>query len=104
MYSRFVDVFAQGSANLSIDVAGYVALAPGGWYELTLMHQPTLSDDQVTVRIAAPEGFEIVAAKGLEVNDGVAEGTVALDRTKTVRVKLAHSDDRNLWERLRDGS
>jgi UDP-N-acetylmuramyl pentapeptide phosphotransferase/UDP-N-acetylglucosamine-1-phosphate transferase len=104
VYSRYIDVFAGGSANLTIDLAGNVRLVGDGWYELTLMRQPTVRPDSVAVHITAPSGFEIVAARGLDLVDGVAEKTVDLTRTRTFRVKLAHSSSANLWERLRDGS
>ena len=68
------------------------------------MHQPTLVPDQVSVSIAVPKGFEVVKAEGLKVSNGRAEGTMELDRTRTLRIKLAHSDHRTLWERLRDGT
>lgn len=103
VYSRVVDVFSQSGAKVEFDVTGTVRLADGGWYELTLVRQPTLRPDEVTVRIAVPEGFEIRAARGLEVVDGVAEATMGLTRTRTVRVQIGHSGGRNLWERLQDG-
>jgi UDP-N-acetylmuramyl pentapeptide phosphotransferase/UDP-N-acetylglucosamine-1-phosphate transferase len=104
VYSSYVDVFSQGTSTTAIDLSGNVRLRDGGWYDLTIMHQPTVRQDEVTVHVAAPAGFEIVDAVGLKVDGGVAEGTVPLDRTRTVRVRLAHSGSANLWERLRDGS
>jgi hypothetical protein len=104
VYSRFVDVYPQGTTDLTLDVSGFVPLSRRGWYELTLVRQPSVANDQVAVRVAVPEGFRIERAeRGLKVVDGVAEGLIDLDRTRTVRVKIAHADDRNLWERLRDG-
>ncbi len=103
VYSQVVDIFAQGTANVAVDVSGTVRMADGGWYELTLVRQPTLWPDQVTVRLDVPDGYRILDADGLEVADGAAQGTVQLTRTTTVRVRIGHSDDRNLWERLEDG-
>jgi len=104
VYSSYLDVFSGGTADLAVDLAGNVELGEGGWYDLTIMRQPTVQADSVTVRVAAPAGFEVVDAVGLKVEGGVAEGTVPLDRTRRVRVKLAHSGSGNLWDRLRDGS
>ena len=103
VYSRYIDVFAQGSADLMVDVAGQVRLADGGWYELTLVRQPTLWSDRVSIRLEVPEGFEVLDADGLKVVSGRAEGNMDLTRTRTVRIKIGHSDDRGLWERLQDG-
>jgi UDP-N-acetylmuramyl pentapeptide phosphotransferase/UDP-N-acetylglucosamine-1-phosphate transferase len=103
VYSHVVDVFAQGTVRMALDVGGTVRLADRGWYELTLVRQPTVRPDRVSVRVAVPDGFEIRAAPGLEVVDGVAQGTVDVTRTKTLRVQIGHSDDRNLWQRLEDG-
>lgn len=104
VFSRFLDIFVQKSEGVDLDVSGTVALADGGWYELTLFRQPTLRPDPVHVRIAVPAGFRIRNAPGLEVHDGVAEGDLALDRTRTVRVKIGAATSANLWDRLRAGS
>ena len=103
VYSGFLDVFAQRGTNLSLDVAGTVKLRDG-WYELTLIRQPTLYPDQVTVRIAAPEGYEVLEARGLEVVDGAATGVVNLDRTRGVRVRIAPKGGGSLLDRLESGS
>ena len=104
VYSTFLDVFAQQQTNFSVDVAGIVDLRDG-WYDLTLVHQPTLRPTPATVRVSVPEGFEIVDARGgLEVVDGVAQGTVMLDQTRTVRVKIASAPGSNVWDRLRRGA
>ncbi len=77
---------------------------PDGWYELELVKQPTLESEPVHVKVSVPEGFEAVAATGgLKLVDGGAEGTVTLDRTRTVRVQLARTGSRSLWDRLVDG-
>ncbi len=103
VYSATMDLLAGQANTLEVDVSGTVALDRGGWYELTLIRQPTLYPDQVQVRLSAPDGFEIVAAKGLEVVDGEARGIVELSETTVVRVRLGRSDDRSLWDRLQDG-
>lgn len=103
VYSGYLDVFAQQAAKIELDVAGTVALAPGGWYELTLVRQPTLRPDGVTLRVAVPRGFRIVAADGLRIVDGAAQGTIDLTRTRTVRVRIAHDRGSSLWDRLRGG-
>lgn len=103
VYSGFLDVFSGGRASVALDVDGVVRLRDGGWYELTLGHQPTLRADRVTVRIAAPPGYEVRDARGLEVVDGVAQGTLELAETRTVRVRLAPVGA-NPWDRLRAGS
>jgi hypothetical protein len=104
VYSSFVDVFAQQSTEVGIDLAGEVRLRDG-WYDLTLIHQPMLRPTPVTVSVAVPPGFAIVDARGgLAVVDGGATGTVVLDRDRTVRVKIASATGANVWERLRRGA
>jgi hypothetical protein len=103
VYSTTIDLLPGQANTLEVDVLGTVALDRGGWYELTLIRQPTLRPDQVTIHLTAPDGFEIVAAKGLEVVNGEAVGTVELNETHAVRVRLGRSSDRSLWDRLKDG-
>ena len=103
VYSAYTDVFAQQSADLTLDVAGTVPLRAGGWYDLTLLRQPTLRADVVDVRIAVPAGYRIVDARGLSVTDGVAVGSIDLTRDTVVRVKIGAAPG-NLWDRLRSGT
>ncbi|MFM8305447.1 MAG: DUF4012 domain-containing protein [Actinomycetota bacterium] len=102
VYSAYMDAFAQKGVDLSVDVAGTVKLRKG-WYELTLIRQPTLRPDTVTVRIAAPDGYEVLEARGLEVVDGVATGVVDLDQTRGLRVRIAPKGGGTLLERLESG-
>jgi len=104
VFSSYVDAFSQAGTNLALDVAGKVGLRKDGWYDLTLIHQPTLHPDRVTVRVAVPAGYQVLEARGLDVVDGVATGTIDLDRTRTVRVRIAEAAGANLWNRLRQGS
>lgn len=103
VYSGYLDAFAQKGANLSLDVAGTVKLRDG-WYELTLIRQPTLRPDKVTVRVAAPEGYEVLEARGLEVVDGAATGVIDLDRTRGLRVRIAPKGGGSLLDRLESGA
>ncbi|MFA5882565.1 MAG: DUF4012 domain-containing protein [Acidimicrobiia bacterium] len=104
VYSTYLDVFAQQAVQFAVDLSGIVKLDPAGWYNLTVVRQPTLRADRVTVRVQVPAGFQILDAHGLAVVDGVAQGTIALDQTRTVRVKIGPSAGSNLWDRLRAGS
>lgn len=103
VYSGYMDAFAQEGANLALDVAGTVKLRDG-WYELTLIRQPTLRPDKVTVRVAAPEGYEVLEARGLEVVDGAATGVIDLDRTRGLRVRIAPKGGGSLLDRLESGA
>jgi hypothetical protein len=103
VYSGYLDVFAQQKTGLALDVAGRVRLAGRGWYELTLVRQPALRPDRVSVRVAVPAGYRIVEARGLDVVDGVAQGVIELERTTTVRVRIATGGGTNLWDRLEAG-
>lgn len=102
VYSRFVDVFAQRSTKVAMDVTGQVELSDGGWYELTLVRQPSVRLDRVTVKVQVPDGYQILDARGLSVVDGVAQATFDLDRTRTVRVRIGVPAG-NLWDRLTSG-
>ena len=105
VYSTYLDVFAQQAVKFAVDLSGVVKLQPAGWYDLTLIHQPTLHTDQVTVRVAVPAGFRILDARGgLTVVDGVAQGTIPLDQTRTVRVKIGPKIGSDIWARLRAGA
>jgi UDP-N-acetylmuramyl pentapeptide phosphotransferase/UDP-N-acetylglucosamine-1-phosphate transferase len=103
VYSAYTDVFAQQTTDLTLDVAGTVPLRDGGWYDLTIQRQPTVHPDRVEVRIAVPDGYRIIDARGLTIEDGAAVGTIDLTRTTTVRVRLGAAPG-NLWDRLRSGS
>jgi UDP-N-acetylmuramyl pentapeptide phosphotransferase/UDP-N-acetylglucosamine-1-phosphate transferase len=106
VHSATVDVLAGESKTLHVDVNGVVPLAraeTGAWYELTVVRQPQVGSDRVRVRITAPKGFEILEVEGLRVVDGEARATFDLRRTRTIKVRLAPSDDRGLWDRLEDG-
>ena len=104
VYSRYLDVFAQQTVQFALDLSGIVKLEPAGWYNLTVVRQPTLRADQVTIRVGVPSGYQVLDARGLVVVDGVAQGTIALDQTRTVRVKIGPAAGSSLWDRLRAGS
>ena len=103
VYSAYVDVFSQGNAILTLEVAGDVGLRSGGWYDLTLVRQPTLRADKVNVGIAVPPGFEILATRGLALEGGQAAGTIMLSQNRTVSVRIGATSG-NVWDRLVSGN
>jgi UDP-N-acetylmuramyl pentapeptide phosphotransferase/UDP-N-acetylglucosamine-1-phosphate transferase len=102
-YSTFLDVFAQRSAALDVDLGGSVPLRRGGWYDLDLLRQPALRPDTVRVRITVPAGYRIVDTRGLRVVDGVARGTFDLVEGVRTGVRIAPDPGSGLWARLRAG-
>ncbi len=103
-FSTFLDVFAQESASLEVDLGGPVTLRRGGWYDLELLRQPALRPDRVRVRIAVPPGYRIVATRGLTAVGRVARGDFDLVESRSAGVKIAPSPGAGLWARLRAGA
>ncbi len=90
VFSNFTSVPASTSRALEMQLEGTIALAPGGWYTLDLPRQPTIRPDDVSVTVEVPSGWRIATAEGLEImSPRRAEGKIALDDTRTVRVKIA---------------
>ncbi len=106
VYSVTVDLMPQQSTQIAYALQGSVRLAEDGWYELTLVRQPTLRADAVTLALSGGDGFrvaEVKGAGGLKVVDGEVQGTIPLDRTRVIRVRLEGDGGRGIWERLQDG-
>jgi UDP-N-acetylmuramyl pentapeptide phosphotransferase/UDP-N-acetylglucosamine-1-phosphate transferase len=89
VFSGYVGVPAGAARTLSVDMRGTVVLAPGGWYELDVVRQPTLWPDDVTVVVEVPDGWRITDAEGLELLSPRRAGAqVSLERTGRMRVRL----------------
>jgi hypothetical protein len=105
VFSAWIDVDAQQTKTLSLDVEGVVRLGPGGWYDLQLVRQPFLTADGVKVELTAPEGWTVEGTSDLRSTaDGAARGEYLLAENKEVRVRIKSGDGLGLWERLEHGS
>jgi UDP-N-acetylmuramyl pentapeptide phosphotransferase/UDP-N-acetylglucosamine-1-phosphate transferase len=106
VYSHLVEIPAKGTRTVQLDLTGRVRLRPGGWYELTLDHQPTIEPDRVQTSVRVPEGWEVAEAPGMaRPFDRLAGGVTELDRDRRVRVQVAPKPPTlNLWERLEAGT
>jgi hypothetical protein len=103
VYSAFLSLPARSSHTLAVNVSGSVHLDADGWYTLTLVQQPMLNPDDVTVNLEAPAGWRFAAVQGLEqAGSNRATGRLRLDHTTTVRVRLAAATG-DVWQRLVDG-
>ena len=103
VYSAFLSIPARNSRTLAVNVSGIVHLDADGWYTLTLVPQPMLNPDDVTVNLEAPAGWRFAAVRGLEhEGENRATGRLRLDHTTTVRVRLAPATG-DVWQRLVDG-
>jgi UDP-GlcNAc:undecaprenyl-phosphate GlcNAc-1-phosphate transferase len=103
MHSGLLGVQSGKEADLSLRLTGDVALDTGGWYTLDLLRQPTLSPDDVSVRIVVPRGWRIVEQLGF---DDVRESRAAIARfplgeDRHLRVKLERDGPARLWDKLR---
>ena len=74
--SAFVTTAPGAQSTFRLGLEGSVPLAPGGWYELDVVKQPTLRDDQLRVRVVVPEGWHVAEVRGLE-RVGPREATFA---------------------------
>jgi UDP-N-acetylmuramyl pentapeptide phosphotransferase/UDP-N-acetylglucosamine-1-phosphate transferase len=103
VYSAFVSTPARNSRTLAVNVSGTVHLDADGWYTLTLVPQPMLNSDDVTVTLEAPTGWRFGAVRGLEHAGGRrATGRIRLDDPTSVRVRLTPAAG-DVWRRLVDG-
>lgn len=109
VYRDFLRIPAASSRTLHMELAGTVALEPGGWYRLDLLHQPRLTADAVEIRVTLPDGWQAADVEGMEVEGmevaglpsqgqarnnppaggrRVVVGTVDLAGDQTVRIRL----------------
>lgn len=96
VYSAIVDVPSQQSRTMSVTMKGEVGLV-GGWYQLDLLHQTSLTRDDTVVSISVPKGWRIAETTGLRMvgtRRAVAEVGVADQHQIAVRV------ERTAWSRL----
>jgi hypothetical protein len=103
VYSAFLSVPARSSRTFAVSVTGSVHLDADGWYTLTLVQQPMVNPDDVTLTLKAPAGWRFAAVRGLDQAGGNrATGRFSLDHNKTVRVRLAPATG-DVWQRLVEG-
>ncbi len=89
VYSAFLSIPARSTRTLEMQLQGSVDAEDGGWYELDLLHQPLLVDEEVSVSVSVAPGWRIAEAEGarLEGDDG-AVASLVLARDEAVRVRL----------------
>jgi len=99
--STTLSIPARSATTLTLDVSGRVALTDDGWYRLDLLHQTSLEPDDVEVSVAVPEGWRIIEVVGLEQQDDRrATARLALERNRTILVRLERTGWAGVWERL----
>jgi hypothetical protein len=106
VYSRYVQLVPGASAQLALALRGEERLAPGGWYELALPHQPQLDATATRVTVTVPDGWRFVDAQGLRVGDHGRTATLfqAVDRPEQLRVRIVRDLGSGLWGRLQRGA
>jgi len=88
-YSAFVSIPANGSRRLDLALSGNVALSEG-WYRLDLPHQPTLTPDEIEVRVEVPRGWRVTA-----------ESPRGRRHAHSVTIRAKHGADLTLWVHVR---
>lgn len=89
VYSEFIDLPARSRRTVTLDLQGEAPLAPGGWYELDLLHQPLLVPEEMSLTVQVPSGWRIAEAEGASVSGtGSATADLVLDRDASVRVRI----------------
>ncbi len=100
-YSLIVSVPSAESRTVGMDLRGRVALGTDDWYHLDLLHQASLAPDDAAITISVPEGWRIVEARGLHIDD---DRHASADRQLTDASDVAVRLQRTPWDRLwRDG-
>jgi UDP-N-acetylmuramyl pentapeptide phosphotransferase/UDP-N-acetylglucosamine-1-phosphate transferase len=105
VYSDFASVYAATTGVLDVHLDGHVRLGKGGWYTLDVDRQPTLTPDDLTVKVRVPDGYRIVATRGglHQVNDRQATVRLTLAHAEKVGIRIERSSGEGLWDRLEDG-
>ncbi len=86
---------------LSLEVSGRVALSEDGWYRLDLLHQTSLTPDDVEVSVVVPDGWRIAEVRGLAQQDERrASVRIALERQRSILVRLERTGWGGVWDRL----
>jgi UDP-N-acetylmuramyl pentapeptide phosphotransferase/UDP-N-acetylglucosamine-1-phosphate transferase len=105
VYSTFISTLSGTTTTISLGLDGEVSLGPDRWYTLELVRQPFLNADDVSVELDVPKGWRIAGTRNLGTDgDRRARGTIELDETTTVQVRLEPTGVENLWEQLHQGS
>jgi hypothetical protein len=96
----FLRMPSKSTTNLDMDLEGRVALQPGGWYELSLVHQPTVNSDRIRVNIEVPDGWQIAETLGMTaVSTQRAEADIRLQQDTTVGIRLTQLGVGSFWRR-----
>lgn len=104
VHSTIVELDAQETRVLQLDLSGRVRMGGEGWYGLALGRQPSVHDDRVRVSVSVPEGYRIAAVRRLQkAYARRASGIVILDRPTSVWVRVERAPS-SLWDRLRAGN
>ena len=98
------DLPAETTDTLTTRLTGDVVL-DHGWYDLEVVHQPTLNPDRVRVSIEVPDGWRIDKTRGMRTTFArAAVRQFNLDRTTTMGVHLVRDPAPwDLWGRLEAG-
>jgi len=83
-----VQTLAPGQTSV-VEVYLTGLLEPGAPYALDLGMQPVVRPDEVAVRVATVDGWEISSARGLDVRDGVATDRFELTQPRRFVVRSA---------------
>jgi len=90
VYSLLVTIAPGATVTVEFQLAGSVDVSDG--YHLDLSPQPMANPDQSSVAVrSALGGAEVVAADGLEVRDGQAQGSGTFDSSQSYVVRFART-------------
>jgi hypothetical protein len=85
-----VTIAPGATATVELQLAGAVDVTDG--YRLDLLNQPMANPDRSRVSVGSSvAGAEVVAADGLEVRDGRAEGEGVLDTDQAFLVRFGRA-------------
>lgn len=91
VYSAYVSVPAGASRTVTLEFTGWVALLPGGWYELDMLRQPLLTPDTFAVSLAVGPGWSVIEAADFDRGGGTATASGDLEEPRTLRVRFGPS-------------
>ena len=102
-YSTILSVPPKESGTVGLDLRGQVRTDADGWYRLDLLHQTSLSADDIEISLSIPPGWRIVEAEGLDIDgERRATATVRSDGRTAVGVRLQRTWWARLWSEARE--
>jgi Protein of unknown function (DUF4012) len=107
VFSSYQQLRPGDKRELTLFVAGEEAVGSGGWYELSVPHQPGLQPTPTRITLRLADGWRFAQARGgMKLNHNARRAIFdgAVDRDLTLRLKIERDYGSGLWGRLQAGS